>query len=92
MLDETRPVSIITSGVATQVPCNVTVITPKGYYFDLPTFTTTEGYGTYFSPSEVGLHDVTVYCAGQEVPGSPFTVMVEKKSAVVRGLESRKFR
>ena len=90
MVDENRPISVITPALKEDVPCKVTVKTPKNQVSELPTFRTTDGYGTYFVPAEAGQHALKVECAGQEVPGSPFTVVVEKKSSMFRGLESRK--
>ena len=93
MVGENRPVSIVTTSVGKEVPCKVTVTTPKNMVSELPTFKTADGHGTAFTPSEIGPHKVKVECAGQDVPGSPFNVMVEKKSIrpVVKGLETREF-
>ena len=92
MVGENRPISIITTPVGKEVPCKVTVTTPKNHVSELPTFKTADGHGTSFTPSEIGPHKITIECAGQDVPGSPFNVMVEKKSTrvIVKGLESRK--
>lgn len=91
MVGENRPIQVITTAVGKEVPCKVTVTTPKNLVSELPTFKTADGHGTSFTPSEIGPHKVTVECAGQDVPGSPFPVMVEKKSTkpIVRGLDTR---
>ena len=93
MVGENRPITIDTKSCGKEVPCKVLVTSPKNAVSELPTFKTADGYGTSFTPTEIGPHKVTVECAGQDVPGSPFPVMVEKKSLkpVVKGLETRKF-
>lgn len=92
---EPRDISIDTRSTSRpDAPCRVTVQTPRGQVFELPTERAPEGYRTNFAPIEPGPHKVGVNFAGQEIPKSPFPVTVEPRTNVgavkVRGLETRK--
>ena len=92
---EPREISIDTLSTSKpDAPCRVTVQTPRGQVFELPTERAPEGYRTNFAPIEPGPHKVGVAFAGQEIPKSPFPVNVEPRTNVgavkVCGLETRK--
>lgn len=92
---EPREISIDTLSTSKpDAPCRVTVQTPRGQVFELPTERAPEGYRTNFAPIEPGPHKVGVNFAGKEIPKSPFPVTVEPRTNVgavrVRGLETRK--
>ena len=92
-LGEHRPVTIDTSGTGKPgAPCKVTVTAPSGKKDTLLLNKTPVGQETVFTPSEVGPHKVSVEFANLEVPGSPFSVTVEKieSKTTVTGLETRK--
>ena len=77
-LGQTRKISIITKDTGKpDLPCKVTVISPKGQASELPTAQSPDGYETNFTPKEPGQYTVKVECADKEVPKSPFTVTVE---------------
>ncbi|XP_052286873.1 filamin-A-like isoform X5 [Dreissena polymorpha] len=79
MVGETRKISIITTKVGKKdLPCKVYFTNPRGVVTELFTTTTAEGHETFFTPTDLGTHKVKVEVAGQEVPGSEFTVNVTK--------------
>ena len=93
MVSEKRTITIITTSTGKKdLPCKVTVITPKGHVQELFTNKTEDGHDTTFTPSEIGPHKVKIEVAGQEVPGSEFTVEVTKFELriTVEGLDTRK--
>jgi hypothetical protein len=92
MVGEKRTISIITTSTGKKdLPCRVHVTNPKGVTTELFTSTTPEGHETFFTPTDLGKHTVTVEVAGQEVPGSPFPVTVTKfeQRIDVEGLDTR---
>lgn len=77
-MGQTRKISIITRDCGkSDLPCKVTVISPKGQSSELPTSQTPDGYDANFTPKEVGNFKVKIEYASKEVPNSPFTVAVE---------------
>ena len=75
----------------------VTATTPKGRTSDLPVAKTPTAFETTYGPHETGPHKLKVEYCGKEVPGSPFTIAVEKKmdeamaKVQVFGLDTRKW-
>lgn len=77
--------------------CTIVATTPKGRTSELPVaITTTPAFETTYSPHEPGPHMLRIEYMGKAVPGSPFTVDVEKKldealaKVQVLGLDTRK--
>lgn len=95
-MGETRHVSIITTSEKKKdLPCKVTVTTPKNKIVELATKKSPNGYTTDFKPLESGPHKVTVTYNNKPVPSSPFSIEVTaagKKfpQVEVQGLETRK--
>lgn len=93
MVGEKRHVTIITSTLGKKdVPCKVQVTNPKNTTTELFTTPTTDGFETFFEPTDLGEHKVKVEVAQTEVPGSEFTVQVTKfeEKVEVEGLDTRK--
>ncbi|KAL4226921.1 hypothetical protein ACF0H5_014899 [Mactra antiquata] len=76
-LGETRKITIITTAEKKKdLPCKVTVTTPKNKTVELTTTKAPDGYTTDFKPLESGPHKVTVTYNNKPAPGSPFPVEV----------------
>jgi len=93
MVGEKRKISIITTSVGKDVPAIVHVTNPKGVVTELFTSKAPDGCETFFTPTDLGPHKVKVEVAGQDVPGSEFTVQVTKfeQRVDVEGLDTRKY-
>lgn len=95
-MGETRKITIITTSEKKKdLPCKVTVTTPKKKTVELTTTKSRDGYTTDFKPLESGLHKVTVTYDNKPAPGSPFDVQVMAEGVkipqiIVKGLETRK--
>ena len=76
--------------------CTIVATTPKGRTSELPIAKTSTAFETTYSPHEVGPHKLKIEYVGKDVPGSPFTIDVEKKmdeamaKVQVLGLDTRK--
>lgn len=57
-------------------------VTSHGQIVPVKVTKKSEMYEAIFTPHHKGAYDVTVYCGGEEVPGSPFTVDVDKNRVV----------
>ena len=93
---EKREITIVTlKAVKTDGPCTVTITTPSGKNIEMKLAQVTEGYSTFFQPTEEGKHTVTITYGYMSVPKSPFTVIVEVAidlgQVKVIGLETRKY-
>ncbi|XP_053377764.1 filamin-A-like isoform X5 [Mercenaria mercenaria] len=93
-LGETRKITIITTSEKKKdLPCKVTVMTPKNKTVELTTKKSPDGYTCDFKPLESGPHKVTITYNNKPVPDSPFSVEVTaagKKipQVEVKGLET----
>jgi hypothetical protein len=96
-LGETRKITIITTSEKKKdLPCKVTVTTPKNKTVELTPKKAPDGYTCDFKPLESGPHKVTITYNNKPVPGSPFDVEVTTGGKTlpgiqVKGLETRKF-
>ena len=69
--------------VKKDAPCEVIIVTPSGKTTELTTTKIKEGYSAVFTPTEAGIHTVTIKYANQNVPKSPFSIPVESKEDVI---------
>ena len=77
---EMRPIEIITKSMPKKdAPCKVTCTSPMGKTVELSLKKGPDGYTTSLTPTEPGLHKVTVDFDRKPVPGSPFSVDVVPK-------------
>jgi len=93
---EKRPVVVdVTKAPKKDAPVKLSMTNPKGRTVELKTKPVPDGHETTFSSWDKGAHIIKVEYDGQEIPESPFEVLVEKidvSKVVVKGLETRKFK
>ena len=91
---EKRPVTVVTTNAPKkEAPCKIMDVSPKNRTTELKTKKVEIGYEATFSSWDIGIHKVKIEYDSQEVPGSPFEVVVEKleiNKVKVIGLDTRK--
>lgn len=94
MMTERRKISIITKSTGKKdLPCQVFITSPKGQVLETYPTKSPDGYEAMFTPAEIGPHKVRILVAGQDAPGSVFSVNVTKfeEKVEVLGLDTRKY-